>query len=259
MMKSGCKPHKVNHKNYGYFQTFGETIPPSFPDSYTTDAGLWMPNQDLPQVTQQFDVPALPEGCTDYTTADVGADLIAVLENPESVDDITNANAEGGTSVQTALQAGTSIGFFNSYFQVQPISLDAFDSVRLAMLSGVPEKRSVSVGSKWFPEFEQVDSTGILPTPNWDSVDFTWHNHKIGKFLSINGVQYLGSKSWQGSNYGDNGWCYFSRPLFNSLMAISGSVMFTVTHGAPPPPQAISVTMLEWVESNFRLLMGYFY
>ena len=258
-MKSGLIPNKVDHRDYGHFQTFGAVMPPSLPQNYSTDAGLWMPSQDVQNVTPNFIVPPLPYGCTDYGTSDAGSDLIGSLLNPESVDDITNANANGGGQVRTALNAALSLGYFKAFFNVQPQNLDFFDSVRLASLSGVPEKRSIIVGSPWYSTFESVDSTGILNTPQ----DFTqigsWHCWKISGWKLINDQVYLIGKSWQSAQYGDKGYCYFSRSLFNQLMSVNGSVAYSVTNAATPPPQTINTTILQWIMSNFRLLFGLSY
>lgn len=256
-MKSGTKPTPIDHRDFGHFQTFGAVIPPTFPPSYTTDAQLWQPNQEIQNITPTFTTPPLEFGCTDFSTADSGSDLVGILLNPYNVDKITNANASGGAQVRTALTAGVTIGYFKAYFNVQPVNLDFFDSVRLASISGVPEKRSVVIGSKWFSNpFETVDSTGILSIPNFSDPNFTWHCWKIAGWKTINDQVYLIGKSWQGSEYGDGGYCYFSRPLFNQLMSIGGSVAFSVTNATPPPPQTINTSIVEWIISNFRLLLG---
>lgn len=254
MLKSGTKPTPVDHRDFSH-KSFGAISVP-FPASYNTDAGLWMPNQNIDNPT--FNIPALPFGCTDYTQADVANDEVGQLEyDPLILDNKTNANASGGTDVRTALKAAVSLGWITGYFNIEAIGQDMFDAVRDAMVSGGTEKRSVSVGSKWFPEFEMVNATGILPMPDFNGTGFTWHNYAIKGWKMINDQPYLVVKSWQGSSYGDSGWCYMSRTLFNELMSISGSVAFTTTKGVLPPISTISLSWLKWLISYARFLLPY--
>lgn len=254
-MQSGTKPTRKDHRDYSH-RSFGALQVP-FPASYNTDAGLWMPNQNVDDLV--FNLPALPFGCTDYTQADLANDEVdALTYDPLLLDNVTHANSEGGTDVRTALGAAKKLNWITGYFNIEALDgQDMFDAVRDAQVSGGTEKRSVSVGSKWFPEFEQVGVTGLLPMPDFNGANFTWHNWKICGWRTINDQVYLVGKSWQGASYGDKGLCYFSRPLFNQLMGIEGSVAFTATKGVLPPITTISLSWLQWLVSNVRNLLPY--
>lgn len=221
-----------------------------FPPEYNTDAGLDMPDQNAQD---------LEFGCTDESQSEVSNDLVqAAATNPYQLEAVTHANRLGGYDVRQSLLAAKSLGWITGFFNIEAIGQDMFDAVRDAQVSGATEKRSVSVGSKWFEDpFESVDATGILVMPNFNNPSFTWHNWKICGWKTINDQVYLVGKSWQGPGYGDKGLCYFSRPLFNQLMSVPGSVAFTTTKGVLPPITTISVTWLEWLISNARNLFGY--
>lgn len=254
-IKQGTKPTKVSHKDYSH-RSFGAIRVP-FPPEYNTDAGLDMPDQNAQ---------GLEFGCTDETQSQLTNDLVQKEDtNPWQLEAITHANRLGGYDVRDALTwclppdplHPKRLGWITGFFNIEAIGQDMFDAVRTAMVSGATEKRSVSVGTKWFPVFENVDTTGILQMPNFSDSNYTWHNWKICGWKTINDQVYLIGKSWQGPQYGDKGYCYFSRPLFNQLMAVKGSVAFTATKGVLPPISTISVTWLQWLLSWGRNLLPY--
>lgn len=258
MIKGGARPTRIDHRDYDYQRSFGSVNAP-FPPEYNTDAGLTMPNQDAvnPQFTPAL--PQLPFGCTDYATSELAIDIgnPPSLENPLAVDNITHANANGGADVRAALMAGKQLGWFTGIFNIQPHNLDCFDTIKLAMTSGIPERRSVSIGTPWFGIFEIVGSNGLLDMPsNFNTAGVPWHNWKICGWKMIGDQSYLIGKTWQGPNYGDKGYVYFSRTLINNLMAVEGSAAFTATTGLLPPIQTISTSLFQWLMSNFKLLLG---
>jgi hypothetical protein len=269
MLKNGTKPTRIDHRDYGHFQTFGEIVPATFQDSYSTENGLWIPNQDTTNIFNGVTIVAMENGCTDFTSADVTNDILgALFANPTAIEAVDHANALGGIDVRSALNAAVSLKWITAYFNIQPRSLDFFDSIRLAMVSGIPEKRSVSIGTPWYPEFEmqglgngKTTSDGILQTPSniTPNSNDTWHNHKICGWKTINGVAYLVSKSWQGPGYGDGGYCYWSRALFNSVMTVPGTIAFTTTRGTLPPVATISSSLFQWLLSNLPWLQRVFY
>lgn len=263
MLKSGAKPTRLDHRDYDYHKSFGSVAGQIvFPTSYSTDAGLTMPNQDVENDYFTPPVPALPYGCTDYTTSELATDftpVVTLVKDPEQVEDMTSANANGGADVRTSLLAGKKLGWFTGIFNITAQDgNDMFDAIRTAMASGGSEKRSVSIGTPWFPIFESVDASGILVMPeNFTVGPFTWHNWKICGWKLIGDQIYLVGKTWQGSNYGDKGFVYFSRILVNNLMAVSGSVAFTATTGTLPPITTISLSWLQFLLSYARSLFPY--
>lgn len=247
MIKSGTLPTRKNHLDYSH-KSFGAIQVP-FPPEYNTDAGLDMPDQNIQ---------GLPFGCTDETQSELANDLVQkATTTPFQLEAVTHANQLGGYDVRQSLLTARNIGWITGFFNIEAISQDMFDACRDAMVSGATEKRSVSVGSKWFEQDFNVKADGIVQMPNFNGAYYSWHNWKICGWKMINDQVYLIGKSWQGPNYGDKGYCYFSRPLFNQLMSIKGSVAFTATKGQLPPISTISVTWLEWLISYARNLFPY--
>lgn len=256
MIKSGLRPTKKDARDYDLIKSFGAVSPPSFPESYSVENGLWCPNQNAPEPI--FGNPALPYGCTDYTQADLCADDDKALYNPIHMEDFTHANAKGGLDLREALDAARKVYSRTAYYNIKPAgSIDAFDAVRLAMYSvSTEERRSVSVGSPWFYQFGGIKEGGIMPVPDdYNLIYATWHNWKVSGWKTINGSPYLICKSWQGATYGDNGFAYISRPLFNTLMGIRGSVAFTLTNMTPDSVQTVDMGFVSYLVSIIRNLL----
>lgn len=261
-MKSGTGPTRINHRDYDYHKSFGTTnssfgyATTIFPDTYNTDADFPIPNQDLSNTQFTPPVPPMPNGCTDYGQSEVATDLDSILKNPETIENVTHANADGGTDIRTSLQAAIGLQWITGFFNIQAYELDFFDTIRLAMVSGGTEKRSVSMGTPWFVEWQGYMGQ-VMPMPsNLTSNGQIWHNWKVCGWKQVNGVPVLIGMSWQGPTVGDNGRQYFPREVINSIMAISGTVAFTTTKGKLPPISTISVTFYQWLVSNLKNLLG---
>ena len=265
MIKHGTRSSRVDHRDFDFFKSFGTIAPPTFPTEYFTDAGLWMPNQEISDVIQGLPtIPPLPYGCTDYTQSDLANDELGqLLRNPLDLDNADHANASGGIDIRTSLNAAIQLGWFKYYFNIQantPV-LDFFDAIRLAAFSGAPEKRSVSWGTPWYSEWENAAQTqSIMPSPqSYDPANLPWHNSKLCGWKTINEIPYLINKSWQGTQIGDKGFLYFPREVVNAVMAVSGSVAFTATQAEVANVQTIDVSVVQWIVSFMRNLLGYNY
>lgn len=266
MIRPGTKPTKIDHRDYDFQKSFGSSTVP-FPAVYNTDAGVTMPNQEVDDDSFNPVVLAEPSGCTNETTGDVANDLVngKKIHRPDTLEAITHANAKGGYDIRQSLLAGKSLGWFTGIFNVRPIGQDYFDAFRTAMASGGTEKRSISIGTAWYPEFEPVGNgfgkmtpNGIISEPaNWSTDGMPWHNWKICGWKTIGEQVYLVGKSWQGRQYGDHGFCYFNRPIINKLMSMPGTCSFTATTGQLPPISTVSVTWLQWLISYARSLLPY--
>lgn len=277
MIKNGTKPTKIDHRDYDFHKSFGalnlKAIP--FPQEYNTDAGVTMPNQEIDDYSFTPFVPAELSGCTNESTSDVATDLSngSKIRRPDVVEAITHANALGGYDVRQSLLTGLQpnplnpkrLGWYSAIFNIRAIGQDFFDAIRDAMASGGTERRSVSIGTPWYPEFEPVGNgngkmtlSGIISEPaNWSTDGMPWHNWKICGWKMIDGQVYLIGKSWQGAQYGDKGFCYFNRQIINHLMSIPGTVAFTATTGALPPISTVNTTWLQWIISYARSLLPY--
>lgn len=260
-MQQGVLKNKVDHRDWSLHKSFKRVagaVP--FPPVYNTDSGLTMPNQDLENDQFSPPVPPLIYGCTSYDVSEIAIDLgnPPALVSPLLIENVTQSNAKRGYDLRQAMLVGVKLGLFTGIFNVEAIGQDMFDAVRDAMISGGTEHRSVAVASEWLPPFETIDTTGILPqAPNFGDPNLTWHAWKICGWTTIGDQVYLVGKSWQGPNYGAKGFCYFSRPLFNNLVAINGSAAFTATKGVLPPISTISTTLLQWIISYARQLLPF--
>lgn len=266
MIQHGINPNKVDHRDYGFFQTFGGTQieKANLPAELLVDAGLWMPSQY--EYDPIFANLSLPYGCTDYTSCDLCADQDGVLYNPAFTESITGANQKMGYDIRDSLLTTVKIGTKTKegtitkrtgVFNVQKYDiLDYFDSIRYAMFQNITEKRSISLGTPWYKEWEDaaLAGTSIMPAPKTYAPDgLPWHNSKICGWKTMAGQPVLVVKSWQGKKIGDNGWVYFTRDVFNATMSIRGTCAFTVSKlDQGEQIQKISVPFMDWFYSVLR-------
>src|SRR5712664_1369790 len=110
-MKHGARPLKPDHRDYDFHKSFGSIAPSKFADSYSTDAKLNMPDQNAD---------GLPYGCTDYSQAELGDDIVRQYAyDPRQLEAVTHANALGGIDIRTSLKAALNLGWITAYFNVQ--------------------------------------------------------------------------------------------------------------------------------------------
>lgn len=264
-LKSGARKTYKDHRDFSFHRTFGAVT--NFPAEYNVDSGFGFPDQNAD---------GLPYGCTGYTQSELGQDedgikylpaytykqtrlMEGTYDEPVGCDirdslksaTIYGLQAEGETEAQALLHRK------GRYFNViDPFNnMDAFDDCRNGMFLFNSEKRSVSIGVPWFPEWEGTASDGVLPQPHDFNVSrASWHNAKVSGWKLINGAPYLIVKSWQGPNYGDHGYCYIGRDLFNQVMTISGTGAFTLSKMWKNDIQYVRLTIIETLLSYMRRL-----
>lgn len=262
-LKSGLKPARIDHRDFDFIKSkrLGGALV-AFPDNYSTDAELWMPDQNEGCDLFTPPVPPMPYGCTNYTQCDLLADQDKKLYNPMALEKITRANRKQGTDLRTSFKAVLKLYKKDhpAFFNVQPDNnrgghLDWFDAARVAMIVGKMENRAVSVGTQWFRSFNQTEN-GVIAPPNWQS-EYSWHNWAVKGWKVINGQTYLIGKPWAGRSYGDGGFCYVSRPLFNALMNAQGSIAYTLDKLlSGETPERIHVSVAQWLTSFFTNLFA---
>ncbi len=244
-------PRKCFHKK------FGGVMPESVPD-FNLDVGLWMPNQDDDNA---------PTECVGYEMADIMTDLTKIVQNPDFAYSAalfmeSTQPSDGGADFHAGMEALVIMGSMSQNFarftakstselycanwsnwtvtEKRQAALkgqngvynalgngSAFNSILSCLAVG---KVSVSVGTPWFPEWEQVGKDGILPMPNLNNVDFNslpWHNWGLKGKKTIGQPMLIG-KSWQGSNYGDSGFHYITPDVLNAILDINGTGAMTV-------------------------------
>lgn len=258
----------IKHKtDLSFHRTFGAVS--VFPDELNSDAGISMPNQ--------FE-DGLPLGCTGETTTDISADIDGVQYDPKFTYDKTlimagHVNDKGepledtGCDIRQALKSSIVYGLKKKadpddsqasqnrngqYFNVERNG-DWFDSLRSTHV--LNPKRSISIGTPWFPEFERVSPSGLIPPTDYSqSLDgIPWHNWagkgwtlKDSKGNPFSEPMYR-AKSWQGKDYGDNGWVYFSRKDINSMLTISGTGAFTIAKADPNNVKTVRLDIIETI------------
>lgn len=270
-MISGLKPLKPDTRNYSFPRTFGATTPLLLPDAYNCDSGLTNPNQNAD---------GYPEGCTGYTQSELCVDEDAVVYKPSYTykqtlliegsapssacniqDSLKSTIVYGvqGLNENTDIEAATHRR--GQYFQLEETNnLDWFDSVRSTLWLNRFEKRSVSCGTPWFKEW-LIPHNGIVGDFAWngDSNSVPWHNYKICGWKTVVGVPYLIVKPWIGSQWGDNGFCYFPREVFNRVMSINGTGAFTLGKADPSNIQNVQLNILQVVVAylyRLKALLG---
>lgn len=267
----GARPNRISHRDYDFFKShkYAGVATTVFKDEYFADAGLTMPNQEVPDTEYVPPTPSMPFGCTDFTQADLATDLTRIIHNPNDLEAVTHANAKGGYDVRASLDSGRSLGWFKQFFNIRTAGrLDYFDAFRVAQVLGINvwENRSITWGTPWFPSWEQaaLHGTAIMPMPTFEELDairknadaFSWHNSKLDGWTTRDGIPVYRNKSWQGNMVGDRGFIYFPREVINMVMTIPGTVAFTATAQGVDNPLRIDVTGLQWIVSVLRNLIS---
>lgn len=269
MIKNGLKAIRKDHRDLSFTRTFGNVSGETFQDSFSTDAGFPIPNQDTD---------GLPYGCTGYTQTALCQDEDKAQYVPKFTYDETLAE-EGifpgdpefeavGCDIRDSLAStivyglqklgetpATALNYRRGqYFALEQIEgLDWFDTFRSTLQTG---GRSISLGSPWYASFA-TPVNGIVAAPN-DYVNdpYSMHNHKICGWTTINGVAYLTDASWQGVQYGVNGFVYFSREIINSLMAQPSSGAFVVLPFTTANAQNVQLTLMGYALSYMRMILN---
>lgn len=221
---------------------------------FNVDSGLQMPNQNTDQAETE---------CTNYTTTDLATDIDKQIYSPDwgYAQTLRMEGSEPtteGADPLTAMEVGISQGFlprasvsltasnsgelFCANYKNWPTILgtlalkwtkiDVYNalgngtSFYSVLSASVKSGRGVSVATNWYPEWEQIGPNGILPMPASLSESSTGHNYAVKGQKTIEGKTYWIVKSWQGSSYGDGGWCYMSQEIANAVMGFPGSVAF---------------------------------
>lgn len=279
MIKNGTGPRKKDHRKYSFHRTFGGMISPvaTIPDDFNFDAGFGMPDQEAD---------GLPYGCTGYTSTELCQDEDLIAYDPRFTYDETLAIEGIGASDPTFEKVGCQIQDSlksTMIYGVKPKAggdsythrrgayydavdndqgLDAFDAIRSTMwknytLNG--KKRTVSVGTPWFPEWSSWDASGIVPDGFFYSGDpgaYQWHNWKIAGFATIAGELVAIAKTWQGTRVGDQGWLYFKRATVNAMLAVKGTSADTLAPYVADDVATVRLTIMEQIISYYYKLIG---
>lgn len=275
-MKNGVKPLKKDHRDYSYHRTFGN-VATSFIEC-NFDAGFPVTNQEI--ANPLFNIPALPFGCTGYTSTGLCQDADKKQYNPRytydetlAMEGIFEGNREWekvGCDIRDSLKSTIVYGVQapgemtgdaalthrrGAYFALERIgSYDWFDTLRVTFENN---KRSISIATPWFPSFA-IAPDGIVTAPlsYTDLSEATWHNHRAPGWKMINGLPYIIDYSHQGEDIGDNGALYFGREIINQLMDIPGSGAFTLAPFDGTMIYTVKLTILQTIVSYLRMILA---
>lgn len=265
-MMNGAKPQRIKKRDWDYIRSFhpqiyaGTAAYPQFPAEYLTDQTDWLPDQDADG--QQ-------NGCTNYAQAKLARILGNASATPAALEAITHANALGGFGILASIDvARTVLKWFSWRYVIQTTGvLDYFDACRLAQVSGIPERRSISMGSPWFTSWELAVEKGIKILPMPSAVELAeahsspnslpWHDY-VGDGWSQNFTVSPGQllyriDSWQG----DLDYLYMPREVMNVIFDLYGTVQVIPTN--MDAPNIAGVPLPAWFASLFHSWFGWSY
>lgn len=236
MLQNGVHKVQKDFRDYDFIKSrrMAGFIPDTagLPENFSVDANLWQPSQNAM---------GLPYGCTGMTQADLCSNMDGVLYDPYWIYDSTFPNDRTqGRELRQVLKfvcknplkryLATGEGRpRKAFFSVNSSrNIDWFDAIRIAIWVNQHEKRAVSCATPWFPEWQNVDKTGILKPPSKYKWDQMGHNWSCPGWKTIYGQPYLIVKSWQGDQYGDNGFAYMDRKMANNVFGMWNSAAFTL-------------------------------
>ncbi len=261
-------PHRTD---YGLVHTFGATFgdPKSLPDEFSIYDGRPIPNQNREDTRFTPPKRPLPMGCTGESGSFDAGLQDGVLYEPHDLYDNTPPGRDGeGRDIREMLKVLINRGprmadgtfgpkrtaYFNCYGKGK---IDDFDAARFALWINQNEKRGVIVGTWFYRQFgPDTPDNGVVKTPSFNTNDASLHCYLFTGWKTINGEECLEALTWQGPKIGFKGKQYFSRPIYNALMAQPWTGAFTITkiHGIEPVPigvQAIIDHLLYYVRNLF--------
>lgn len=256
---SGFIPKKIrDYRNYSFPRTFGVLSGADLDHEVDYDAKLTNRSQNAD---------GFPFGCTGYTTTDIATDHDNMVYLPEftyrKTCEMENHPMDRGCYVFNSLKSGAKDGLLaegetmdvealdslrGKAFEIEPTNgLDWFDALRSGLL--MHPKRSISVGTVWPREFNQIANDGIISNVFILRSGDAWHNWKISGIVKKNGVWYLKGKSWQGPQFGDNGFHYMNREVINALFNVRGSEAWNQARATSDEIKTVQLPILEKILS----------
>ena len=293
MIRHGTRPAKLDRRDYSFHRTFGTVSPLQFPPEYSCDAGLTMPDQNAdgnpfectaytscdlgtdqdgivyaPEYTYMKTLyiqglPSTQQG-SDVKFALKSAKIYGLLPKENMPSELVGKGEnytadQGHWPVDVDTIAGKMEHRKGRYFNVYDDGgMDWFDSFRSALWLNKDDKRGISIGTPWFHEWATPQNGVVTSNFIYDGnpMNYAWHNWAIKGWKVIDGKIYLMGKPWQGKNYGDNGWCYFSRETIHKVMEIRGSIAYTLADAELKDIQSIQLGMLETVLVYLYRILG---
>lgn len=257
MLKPGIVPERYDLRDRSFERTLGSVSPRNLPDEYLADRTGEFPDQNADNY---------PQGCTGYTQNDLGQNELNAKFDPAYVyiNTLTLANLppHSPCQVRDSLKAvrmwglqpregGNALEYKRgAYFSVDKVDGSYFEGVRSALWLNRLEHRTVSVGSPWFWG-TILPTGGIFPMPK----KFKWingHNWEVVGWKTLEGKPHLICKAWVGPNWGDKGYGYMSKEIFDKLMNVSGTSIYTQANWGKEDALTIKLDLHEFIMSLLR-------
>lgn len=276
-MKNGFNRRFTDHRDLDLIKSFGATSTEGLPRTYLVNTINDIPNQNAD---------GLPFGCTAYSQCELASDQSGEEYDKREFYYSTPPGGFGGRDMRESLKQltkrgpkklnGTLVPWDGKYYSIFKQGIfDWFDAIRVGMYVVRNEKRAASIAVAWFPEWckpvfgsgentVHVSDDGILPEPplyvwtfatNHNAVVAGWTDTGIVHGRPLGGT-YLAVKSWQGTNVGDGGWVYMSRPIANKLFEMYYTEIFTASQVKPEQFFTIDLPAIDAIISYIRYLLG---
>lgn len=258
MIKHGLKPTVKSKTDRSFHRTFGGVTPALLLSELSIDSGLTMPDQNAD---------GLPEACTAYAQNELCTDQDKVVYDDyrdiyTKTLALENAPFGSGCDIRDSLKVVIAYHSRGAYYAVESSQFDWFDSIRSVIQTNLQNNNircAVSIGTPWFKEWDimGVHNDGIIPQIfTGDPSTLSWHNWCIKGWKLINGVTYVLAKTWQGKNYGDSGWSFYSRETINAVMAIKYTAAYTVAPRNAANIATVKWTLMDMIQTFIRQLIA---
>lgn len=266
MLRNGIKKHAYRATDYSFERTFGAMAPLKLPDEYNADIGFGFPDQLKD---------GKPNACAAYAQTETaqnewGIDfdpgyvyehtcLIEGTEDGAPCRDIRNSFKATEIYGNKPVQGGDPLQYRRTakYFDVDKVNGSYFEGVRSALYLNRFKKRTITVGTPWFWGIH-LPSPGIFPAPKkykWDSGTIG-HDWVICGWTTVGGIPYLLCKAWLGPAWGGNGYGLMSKDVFDKLLAVSGTFLYTQANLlAGQEPETVKLDIMELILSLYRRLL----
>lgn len=258
MIKHGIQPNRYDRRDHSHERTFGTIDPLSLPKEYNADRTGEFPDQNRD---------GYPNGCSGYTQNDTGEneynkrfDPAFVYQNtltianlpphsPVQVRDSFRAVRLYGLKPMDSRDGDPSLYKRGKYFDVDKVG-DYFDGARVALWLNRQANRALSVGTPWYWSFIKPD--GFMRDWGKKKAGDVWHNYEVTGWKTVDNKECLIVKAWCGPSWGDKGYGYMSREVFNRLMGISGTFLYIQRNWDQTDIPSIRFDLIEFVMDLLR-------
>lgn len=271
MLSSGIRKHHYKLSDYSLERTFkplGATELLKLPDSYNADIGVGFPDQIKD---------GKPNACAAYAQTETaqneyGLDfdpaylydktcLIEGTEDGAPCNDIRNSFKASEIYGNKPTNGGDPLQYRRTakYFDVDKVQKSYFEGARNALWLNRLNHRTVSVGTPW-TWGTTLPANGMFPALK----KYEWkegvvgHDWVICGWETVDGVPYLLGKAWLGPLWGWSGYGRMPKQVFDKLMNISGTFMYTQANLLRgQEPERVKLDILELMLSLCRRFLAW--